>query len=104
MEIKDCIAFTDYLKASQETTDKVAFLTVAFKRLHKDAPEEDFTKLGGRMAQLWVLSHRDTGRLLEIIWTTSARRCNGSHLNFMQAIITRTPKAVSNSNKYKGLD
>ena len=87
MEITDCVSFVDYLELSKEATDKVGFLVLCFKRLHVKAPKEDFINIGGRIAKLWVLAHKDTGYLLEVIWCASAKPCNGSHLNYIQAIL-----------------
>ena len=41
MEVTDCISFVDYIRLSKEVTDKVGFLTLAFKRLHPHAPADD---------------------------------------------------------------
>ena len=89
MEITDCISFVDYIKLSKEVTNKVGFLTMAFKRLHPHAPADDLVNVGGRIAALWARSHKDTGYLLELIWVTAAKNPNGSHLNYIQAILDK---------------
>jgi hypothetical protein len=85
----DCISFPDYLKASAEATNKVGFLILAFQRLHPHAPAEDLAGLNGRMAQLWTIAHKDTGYLLKIIWISAAEGIAGSHLNYIQGILTK---------------
>jgi hypothetical protein len=92
MDIENCKAFPHYLKMSQEVSDKVGFLTCCFKRLHPHAPKEDFVNLGGRIARLWVNLNRDTGYCLQVIWDSSSKSPNGSHLNYMQAIIQKKVK------------
>lgn len=89
MEVTDCISFVNYIHLSKEVTDKVGFLTLAFKRLHPHAPADDLLNTGGRIASLWVKCHKDTGYLLELIWVTAAKNPNGSHLNYIQAIINK---------------
>ena len=92
MEVNDCVSFVDYIRLSKEVTDKVGFLTLAFKRLHPHAPADDLIGLGGRIAQLWSQKcHKDTGYLLEVIWVTGAKNPNGSHLNYIQAILNKQP-------------
>jgi len=41
------------------------------------------------IAGMWSKGHRDTGYLLEVIWVTAAKNPNGSHLNYIQAIINK---------------
>jgi hypothetical protein len=89
MDIKDCIDFPDYLELSKEVSNKVGFLTTVFQRVHHHAPIEDFENLGGRVAQLWVKSHKDTGYLLKVFWDTSSVNPVGSHLNFIQGILQK---------------
>jgi hypothetical protein len=89
MEIIDCVSFVDYIKLSKEVTDKVGLLTMAFKRLHPHCPADDLVNTGGRIAGIWVKCHKDTGYLMEVIWVTAAKNPNGSHLNYIQAIITK---------------
>lgn len=88
-EITNCISFPQYLSLSKEATDKVGVLVLCFRRLHPHAPIEDFKNLGGRVAGLWVKSHKDTGYLLKIIWDTSSANISGSHLNYIQGILTK---------------
>jgi hypothetical protein len=87
VDISECVKFTDYLELSKVVTDKVGFLTTVFKRLHSNIPADDLVNTGGRIAKMWVTCHKDTGYLLEIIWVSAARPCNGSHLNYMQGMI-----------------
>jgi hypothetical protein len=87
--IESCVSFSDYLGLSKEATNKAGFLVLCFKRLHSNAPKEDFINTGGRIAKLWVLANKDTGYLLEIIWCASAKPCNGSHLNYIQAMLSK---------------
>jgi hypothetical protein len=89
MEVTECVSFVDYIKLSREVTDKVGFLTLTFKRLHPHAPADDLINLGGRIAGMWSKGHKDTGYLLEVIWVTAAKNPNGSHLNYIQAIINK---------------
>jgi len=91
MEVNECISFVDYIRLSKEVTDKVGFLTLAFKRLHPHAPADDLISLGGRIAGIWSKCHKDTGYLLEVIWVTAAKNPNGSHLNYIQAILNKQP-------------
>lgn len=101
--------FTDYLNLSKESNDKVGFLTLFFKKLHRYAPQEDFVGTGGRIAKIWVLANKDTGYLLEIIWCASAKAINGSHLNYIQAIVNKSecgygrPQPKKNEVKTKEL-
>jgi|GEM_PF-6449325 len=89
MDIKECEDFPDYLDLSKEVSNKVGFLTTSFQRLHKRAPVEDSVNLGGKIAKLWSICNKDTGRLLEFIWISSAKPCNGSHINYIYAMIKR---------------
>ena len=81
--------FNQYKELSLGVVDKVGFLVDVFKILHDTAPKEDFINTGGRIAKLWVLANKDTGYLLEIIWCASAKPCNGSHLNYIQAMLSK---------------
>ena len=89
MLLCECVSFPDYLKASAEVPNKIGFLMGAFQRLHPHAPVEDLTGLSGRIAQLWTLAHKDTGYLLKIIWVSAAEGIAGSHLNYIQGILTK---------------
>jgi hypothetical protein len=86
-EIEKCISFPDYLKLSKAVSNPVGFLTLSFARLHPHAPNSDMESLGGRMAKLWVMAHKDTGYLLKLIWDTSSANIAGSHLNYIQGIL-----------------
>jgi hypothetical protein len=113
LDIKDCVTFSDYLVLSKESSNKVGILVTIFQRLHPYAPETDFINLGGRIAQLWAKSYKDTGYLLKIIWDTSSDNIAGSHLNYIQAILqkqnkinsyTRLPKPTGKLTGHAGME
>ena len=87
LEIEKCISFPDYLELSKAVTNPVGMITLSFMRLHRHAPKSDMEALGGRIAKLWVMAHKDTGYLLKLIWDTSSANIAGSHLNYIQAIL-----------------
>lgn len=88
-EIEKCVDFPSYLELSKNVTNPVGLLTLSFIRLHPHAPKSDIEGLGGRMAKLWVMSHKDTGYLLKLIWDTSSANIAGSHLNYIQSILQK---------------
>ena len=99
MDIENCVTFPDYLKMSQEVSDKVGFLTCCFKRLHPHAPKEDFVNLGGRIARLWVNFNRDTGYCLQVIWDSSSKSPAGSHLSFIQGYCNKPVNKYTNQTQ-----
>lgn len=88
-EMEKCISFPGYLALSKEVVNPVGFLTLTFMRLHPHAPKSDMEALGGRIAKLWVMAHKDTGYFLKIIWDTSSASIAGSHLNYIQGILNK---------------
>jgi hypothetical protein len=100
-------SFTDYLEASKQSKNKVAFLTLAFVSLHNHAAPEDLESPFSRIAGIWAAGHKDTARVLQIIWKTSADGIVGSHLNYINAIICKDSakfsKPVDRSHDHLGM-
>jgi hypothetical protein len=87
-----------------ESTNKVAFLVECFNTLHSEAPPEDFENLGGRIAGIIKQAGGDYCRVLQIIWKTSADSPAGSHLNYIQRMLSRDQQRnridTSDRNKF----
>jgi predicted phage replisome organizer len=84
------LSFSVLKQQLEDSPNQVGFLVSAFKILHPDAPASDMEQAGGRLATLWSAKNRDGGYLLQVIWETSSRSINGSHLNYIQALLART--------------
>ena len=82
----------EYERLLETRTDHVAFLTEAFKSLHHNAPGEDFERLGSRMAGLLKVNNRDTKHILKYIWQSKDRQIIGSHINFIQGMLSADKK------------
>lgn len=98
-KIENCITFKDYNFLSKNSKNKVGFLMECFKRLHSDAPEEDFDNLNGKMARIWILLRRDTGYAIKVIWDTCSANIVGSHINYILAIVNKNKKQVGVASK-----
>jgi hypothetical protein len=102
MSIDSCRSFKSFLSESVLSANKIGFLVLVFKILHENAPTEDFKTevLGGKIAQLWKLCNKDTGRTLKIIWDSSSVFPVGSHLDYMLGIVKKNDYTNKN-NAYK---
>jgi hypothetical protein len=69
-------------------SNKIGVLVNAFKEWHTEAPQEDFNGLGGRLSGICKTINNDYGYLLELLWSSVPRSPNGSHLNYIQKIIS----------------
>ena len=73
---------------------KVAFMVQCFKTLHADAPEYDFEcKLGDRIAGIIKQAGGDYLRVLQLMWIASAQGIQGSHLDYIQKMLSRQQSA-----------
>jgi hypothetical protein len=89
MDIK-FLNFNQLRNRAIESQNKVAFMVDVFKTLHDDAPPEDFKQLGGRLAGILKQANNDYCHVLQIMWKTSADGIMGSHLNWIQKILTNS--------------
>jgi len=81
------LSFNHLRKRAMESPNKIAFVVDVFRSLHDDAPPEDFSGLGGRLAGIIKQSRNDYLRVLQVIWISSAMGIQGSHLNYIQGMI-----------------
>jgi len=81
--------YREYRDLVKKTNNPIGALVMAFKELHDDAPVQDFEDLGGRMAGICKYNRNDYGLVMKIVWDTCSCGINGSHLNYIQAMITR---------------
>jgi hypothetical protein len=81
--------YREYRDLVKKTNNPVGALVMAFKELHDDAPVQDFENLGGRMAGICKYNRNDYGLTMKIVWDSCSCGINGSHLNYIQAMITR---------------
>ena len=84
-----CKQFVVYLSELRTEPNKVGYLMDAFKEIHSNLPSEDLeTKtLAGKMAQIWKLCNKDSGRALQLIWKSSADNPVGSHLDYILGMV-----------------
>lgn len=83
------IGFTQLRQRAIESTNKVAFMVECFKKLHSEAPPEDFENIGGRIAGIIKQAGGDYCRVLQLMWIASANGIQGSHLNYIQKMLSR---------------
>ena len=104
---------SDYLKNLNQSTNKIAYLVYAFKRLHdyyindeQDESKDAFSFMG----KIWKNANKDYGYLMKVIWDTSSISIAGSHLTYINKTIIERRKrenqvsitrAVSKSPEYK---
>ena len=88
MDVK-FLGFQQLKSKATESTNKIAFLVECFKILHEDAPEYDLEELGGRLAGIVKQAGGDYLRVLQLMWIASANGIQGSHLNYIQRMLTR---------------
>jgi hypothetical protein len=81
--------YREYRDLVKKTNNPIGALVLAFKELHDDAPIQDFEDVGGRMAGICKYNRNDYGLVMKIVWDTCSCGINGSHLNYIQAMITR---------------
>jgi hypothetical protein len=92
-EEKALTGFPALLEQLSGSQNKVAFLVDTFRTYHSNAPPEDLTNPGGRIAGMLKAISNDYGYLLKLIWDTSSASIAGSHLNYIQGIIRKRKDA-----------
>ena len=75
-------------RAIEYQGNKITFLVGCFSELHADAPPEDFTVCGDRLAGMVRLTN-DYLIVLRMMWITSASGIQGSHLNYINKALSR---------------
>jgi hypothetical protein len=83
------LSFQQLRSRAIESTNKVAFLVECFNTLHSEALPEDFENLGGRIAGIIKQAGGDYCRVLQLMWIASANGIQGSHLNYIQKMLSR---------------
>lgn len=98
------LKYREYRDLINKTNNPISALVMAFKDLHDNAPVNDFENLGGRLAGICKCGKNDFGYVMKIIWESCTAGINGSHLNYINAIISKNQvykKINQNSpNKY----
>jgi len=93
-------SFEDYRHLLKNASNPVGFLVTCFKKLHADATEEDLRTCGGRLGKMWSSQGKDAGYLLKLIWNSSSQGIAGSHLNYIEGMLKKTPAPVPYQSKY----
>ncbi len=100
----EIIGFPQLRKELIASKDKVAFLVCCFRVLHSEAPPEDFENCGGRIAGIIKQAGGDYCRVLQLMWIASANGIQGSHLNYIQKMLSkeqqRNQKNAIDPDKY----
>ena len=96
-------SFSSFQNALRNGGNKVSVLVMAFKNWHKDAPQEDFDHdlLYGYIGKMAKRLNGDYGYFLKILWDTVTCSISGSHLNYINAMISSQLKKQSKDNVSK---
>lgn len=94
------LSFNQLRQRAIESPNKVAFIVECFKVLHSGSPPEDLNPklLGGRLAAILSQANKDYIRVLQAMWMASACGIQGSHLNYIQKMITNKKESTKAVN------